>query len=98
MTHAQMSQTGILFRKISLFGATCYDMAPQADFNDKAAVLNSAQDPGVLVENLHSALSAMSAYTWFSSPKLDWHLRMWCIPDKIARMHWHSFSHCVCML
>ena len=86
MTHTQMSQTGILFRKISLFDA-CYDIAPQADSNDKAAVLDSAQDSGVLVENLHCALSAMSACTWFSAPKLDWHLRMWCIPEKIARMH-----------
>ena len=49
-----MCSTGTFFRKISLFDATCFDIAPRAD-SDEAAVLDFAQDAGVRVENLHSA-------------------------------------------
>ena len=49
-----MSQIGTFFRKVRLFDATIFDMAPRIDFDDEAAFLDSAQDAGVLVENLHS--------------------------------------------
>ena len=50
-----MSQIGTFFRKIRLFEATIFGMAPRADSDDEAAFLDSAQDAGVLVENLHRA-------------------------------------------
>ena len=49
-----MSQIGTFFRKISLFDATIFDMAPRADSDDEAVFLDSAQDAGVLVEKMHS--------------------------------------------
>ena len=55
MADSQMSQTGPIFRKISLFDAKCFDIAPLADSDDKAVILNSAQDAGVQVEYLHRA-------------------------------------------
>ena len=45
-----MSQIGTFFRKISLFDATIFDMAPRADSDDEAVFLDSAQDAGVRVE------------------------------------------------
>ena len=63
MADSQMSQTGPIFRKISLFDAKCFDIAPLADSDDKAVILNSAQDAGVQVEYLHRAC------TWFFSVK-----------------------------
>ena len=63
-----------------------FDMAPLADSDEEAAFLVSAQDAGVLVENLHRAC------TWFfrakarlapgDLPKLG---RMCCNPEKIGR-------------
>ena len=53
MADLQMSQTGPFFRKISLFDATYFDIAPRAGSDDEANVLNSAQDAGVRDENLH---------------------------------------------
>ena len=52
MADLQISQSGPLFLKNSLFDAKRFDFARQADFDDEAAVLHSAQDAGVRDENL----------------------------------------------
>ena len=91
---SQMPSTGPFVWKIRLFDATCFNIAPLADFDEEAAVLDSAQDAGVQVETLHRAC------TWFSAPRLCWHLpkleRMCCTPDKIAR-NWCCLYHYVWM-
>ena len=63
MADLQISQSGPLFLKNSLFDAKRFDFARQADFDDEAAVLHSAQDAGVRDENLHPAC------TWFFRAK-----------------------------
>ena len=63
MADKKISQSGPLFSKISVLDAKCSDFARRADFDDKAAVLCSAQDAGVLDENLHCA------HTWFFRAK-----------------------------
>ena len=47
MADKQISQSGLLFPKISPLDTKLFDFARQADFDDEAAVLNSAQDAGV---------------------------------------------------
>ena len=39
MADSQVLQTGPFFRKFSILDATCFDFAPLADYDDKAAVL-----------------------------------------------------------
>ena len=63
MADVEISQSGTLSPKISLFDAKCFDFARLADFDDEAAVVYFAQDGGVRDENLHRGCS------WFFSAK-----------------------------
>ena len=51
------------FQKLASWMQNVFDFAGQAEFDDEAAVLYSAQDAGVQDENLHSAC------TWFFPAK-----------------------------
>ena len=53
MADSQISQTGPFFRKLSLFNATWFSFDPRTDPDGESAVLDFAQDAGVLVEILH---------------------------------------------
>ena len=55
MADAQISQSGPFFPKTGLLDAKSFDFAGRSDFDEKAAVLYSAQDAGVRDENLHRA-------------------------------------------
>ena len=72
MTDSQMSQLGTFFRKIRLFDATIFDMAPRADSDDEAAFLDSDQDAGVLVEKLHSACTLFFCAKARLAPAKTW--------------------------
>ena len=94
MADSQMSQICTLFRKISLFDATIFDMAPRAHSDDYSAFLDSAQDAGVrCIYIVFSHQSSIGTCQNFKLVGCD------AIPRKLAeRMHWRCLSHYVCML
>ena len=93
-----MLQSGPIFRKTSLFDAKCIEFAPLADYDDEVQVFDSAQNAGVLDENLHRAC------TWFFcakarlAPAKTWRDVLHSPRKPTTRMHRRCFRQYVRML
>ena len=92
MEDLQVLQSGPFFWKISLLDATCFDFAPWVDYDDLAAVLDSAQNAALPDENLLSACTLFfsaraqlaSAKTWKDVLHSQENSQQECIASGIA--------------